>query len=264
MPRHFIIGCQRSGTTMLEGVLRAHPDYNYFWGEHKDETKFNKFLGRGESSYDQTKYFFCYTEKLIGYRIPELTCSQDILDLATIPGNKVVGIIRHPLDALISMLKMEWVAHYAVQQLDYSLNGCYGRRGCYQSPEYHDFLVKNQEKIKKCINAGLPLESACYVWLLTSYRVEHPTVIKIKYEDFVSDVKNQLISLFNKLNLSPIDLNKYFEKKQKQDGGYANSDFSKIPNAGSIGKNRHLLSKDFYKIIKDIVGERAEELGYEL
>ena len=264
MSRHFVIGCQRSGTTMLEGVLRAHPDYHYFWGEHRDETKINKFLGRGESSYDQTKYFFCYSEKLIGYRIPELTCSQDILDLADIPGNKIVGIIRHPIDVIVSMLKMKWVSFYALQQLDYTINGCYGRRGCFQSPEFQDILIKHHNKIKKVIEINLPLEAACYVWLLSAYRIEHPSIIKIKYEDFVKDVKNQVPDLFRKLDLSIIDIDSYFEMKQNQTGGYAKSDFSKIPNPESIGKNRHLLSKEYYKVVKDIIGERAEELGYEI
>jgi hypothetical protein len=98
----FIVGCQRSGTTMLESILNAHPDVRVIGEE-------------GRASY---KYFFNQedlaeiSDPCVGLRIP---VSTHELDRAIGHGARVLFMVRDARDVVASMHRAEQDAR--LQQL---------------------------------------------------------------------------------------------------------------------------------------------------
>ncbi|MGA3202069.1 MAG: sulfotransferase [Bryobacteraceae bacterium] len=117
----FIVGCQRSGTTLLRLVLDSHPEIRCF-----DELQSYRLLASKSS--EQT-----IRESWVGLKIPRWTEQLDSpvqLDFGLIEkadhiyeGQKILFLVRDYRDTIASMLKLKdgsesWLAHWAKPTLD--------------------------------------------------------------------------------------------------------------------------------------------------
>ncbi|PYJ52771.1 MAG: hypothetical protein DME83_04365, partial [Verrucomicrobia bacterium] len=86
------MGCQRSGSTLLESVFNAHPEVHVV-GEEQGEA-YRYF--REPSKLDEL------SKELIGLRIPAATHSVKHA-IEKFPGTRVLFTLRDPRDVVVSM-----------------------------------------------------------------------------------------------------------------------------------------------------------------
>ena len=91
-----IMGCQRSGSTLLESVFNAHPEVHVV-GEEQGEA-YRYF--REPSKLDEL------SKELIGLRIPAATHSVKHA-IEKFPGTRVLFTLRDPRDVVVSMRNLE-------------------------------------------------------------------------------------------------------------------------------------------------------------
>ncbi len=93
-----IMGCQRSGSTLLESIFNAHPDVHVV----------------GEENWDAYKYFDTphalndFPEPVIGLRIPAATHRIDYA-VKAFPQARVLFTMRDPRDVVTSMRKLLFI-----------------------------------------------------------------------------------------------------------------------------------------------------------
>lgn len=139
MQRIFLVGCPRSGTTILQSLLAAHPEiisfpetkfFHYLWTDklsdklprrlrdffykeiHRPDLYDESEIRRPYSALERIKWFIQILDRLAREsnvdiwleKTPEhIYFAQEILNV--LPGAKYIHIIRNPLDTIASMRK---------------------------------------------------------------------------------------------------------------------------------------------------------------
>lgn len=182
----FIVGCVRSGTTILRLMLNQSPwvdmigefEYGYMWGRQDDMAKYRQLLGRDraylKAEHKTTIPDFADHTRVVRELFRELA-SQDKIPGASVHNNfhllpeafplaKFIHIVRDPRDVANSIVRMGWSgnAWHASKKWNKAINNWHkltyqvGRDQCLEI-RYED-LVKNPDIVlgKVCYFLGIP------------------------------------------------------------------------------------------------------------
>lgn len=182
--RFFIVGCQRSGTTLLRLILECHAHVFCY-----DEMHAYDVLMKGEEQHSGP-------ESLIGFKIPRWTeqLLQDTLWDEGLPGScpsfyhgeKLLFLIRDPRDSVASMYKLgsvgaRWVEMWPARILlrkilrDGSFRAMYaedlarvGQSECFLAATAAFYWIYKNSAFLQYRKAGLPVHGVRYEELVTN------------------------------------------------------------------------------------------------
>lgn len=204
MDRFFISGCQRSGTTLLRLILESHPNIQCY-----DEGLGYDIL-INESKGDGKEFLVKEGATLSGFKVPRFAEQLTWIefsdpDYGVFPSfyqdQKVIHVIRNPLDVVGSMMKLKtndetsWLDQY----------GCSILQALIQHPNISAVYKNKYVAIER---QGLPvhLVGALY-WEIKNQGflelLEHnKPVCAVRYESLVSSPKIELLKLSQFLEVS--------------------------------------------------------------
>ena len=252
---HCIFGCQRSGTTLLESLLRVHPAYTSFFGEV------------GRASYKCAKYLASPSGGLVGLKLPQLTATAAVPIVVARTDCRAIVIVRHPLDVVASMKRIGWLKSQPGKQLGGSIWGTGGYVGAVHCKDYQGSLrwirdamvVARQWKLKKWD----PVAAAAWVWRLAAHRWHLPGVIQVSYEDLVKANPKHLVTMQRVLGLRALPGEELLSLKEKQrTSTFAHTDYRAPLYSRSVGRWVKELTGAEVKTVWSICGPTAEEIGY--
>lgn len=182
-PDFFIVGAQRSGTTSLYELLRAHPQV--FMSAHKEPHYFSKdrlrldadFVVRSESAY-LNLFDRAPNAQLCGEASPSYLWHPDAAEriYAQQPHAKIIAILRHPIDRAFSQYRMDLAD---------------GMRPV----SFYDAIQRACQRGEKVYGTGeLYVELGLYAEQLTRYVKVFPRVrvLLLDFRDLVSDARTLL------------------------------------------------------------------------
>ena len=222
----FIIGCGRSGTSLLGKLLAIHPGVSYIcerydlWAAINPVTDFNQLYSRGEchclldacSATSTTKLRF---RRLMsppsGFTLVEKSPINALrigfLEAVT-PGSRFVHIIRDGVNVAYSIEQKAGLTRrlalreplnnwWGVGDVKWTVLKQDGRAASYYPDEVHQLTTDAQ--------------CGAYEWLLSLREVNAwrarlgPRLIELRLDDLISDPRKILESVIDALSLSPCD-----------------------------------------------------------
>lgn len=117
--RILIIGFQRSGTSILNKLIRGHPNVQWMFHEETLMKHPEKHLQNTILPHRKVNVNRHWGEKVPYNNLRALKngCRMSIIDYATkwnqyyLPKARVVNIVRHPYDVALSSVSMKWVTN---------------------------------------------------------------------------------------------------------------------------------------------------------
>ena len=205
LPNFIIIGAAKSATTTLTTILSKHPDifiskpkepkvfgryYNTGWDWYASrfsEGQDSALRGEGSTMYTSQMKAFENTPELMHQYLPKL---------------KLIYIVRHPLDRIVS----QW-RHYRGRHSD--------------CPDFSDFM--DSKKLRRLI-----IGCSMYYQQLSRFREFYPDkqIHCMTFEDLLSDPKKSLRSTLKFLGVKP-KIKKLLN---------ANGDLPRVNEAGDKGR----------------------------
>jgi len=266
----YIIGCQRSGTTLLRLILDSHTkisciDETRAYDLLSDSTKINQILKNEQNS------------GWIGFKIPRFTeqiTNQTLYDYGLsspishfYQNEPLIFIVRDCRDTICSMRNLKgqdntsWLNAWGIQILNYWIK---------QSPE---FKKKFEIEIQKVQNSKYhDISSAALYWKFKNmsyftYQNLGLPIIKIHYEELVTNPKPIIQKLIDFLNLKWEDslMNHHTLNHSEVDviGITIGSTDARMPiSTFHIGQYLKELDHDQLKEISSIAGDMMKLFGY--
>ena len=191
----FIIGCQRSGTTMLDGIFR-HSDQITAYGE--------RFAALGDGWRLRPVgniYYLISRSKTPIIEFKPLNDAQNIdCILKAYRRAKVIWVYRNFLDVANSMVE-KW-GDLQIKQLQQIAIDKYSNRGVAALGER--LSSKNRELAKKLSTQNpSAYDAAAYIWLIRNSLYferqldSNPNVMLCQYEDMVKEPEHCIQRIFN-------------------------------------------------------------------
>lgn len=192
----FVLGRQRSGTTMLMHIFHRHPDMLVL-DEHRNSPAFADYRLRGADTIrsllgEATFPFVCLKPICDSHRIREL--------YREFPGGHYIWVYRDFEDVANSSLRKFDVATRAIRLV------CTGRPGGGWFDE--GVSPRIREVLRQVYRPDLPdFDLACLIWwarnrlLIESGLAGQPGVTAVKYEALVSDPSRMLDWLFRRIDI---------------------------------------------------------------
>jgi protein-tyrosine sulfotransferase len=240
-----IVGCQRSGTTMLESVLNAHPKVRVIGEE-------------GRASY---KYFWNeadlseLSEEWVGLRIP---VSTHEMERAVDYGARVLFMLRDARDVVASMHvaradKEPWIAVHAHHEIHNALHNLPGRSELALQQLYDEIEDRSDVRF------------AAFLWALKNRyiplyaRSPLPTKI-VRYEVLVAQPEPYLRQICEHLGLDWSDL--LLEHGKYNTGKWGGTDKTEAMHERSIEAFKTRLTMEQRRQIHSVISADMEMLGY--
>lgn len=236
-----IVGCGRSGTSILGELFEHIPGYDYMFEPQFSELK-NAKPAKGKAlavkvpKGDEDK------------RTPGLAFNIDEI-LSLIPNNKFIFIVRHPLDAICSLkpgISENWSHN--------------------PKPPKHEELQANLPIEEQCAHHWNYINSVGYTEL--AKRVEN--VLIVRYEDLVAKPHKTAEKILEHIGVHPHEISKELEdytskvqnKTKKSYHAKHQSHWYRDDHKKRVAHWKKDLSKDEAKRAWNIVGDTAMEFGY--
>jgi hypothetical protein len=247
----FIVGCQRSGTTMLEAILNAHPkvhvvgeekrtSYKYLWNE----------IDLAELS-----------DEYVGLRIPAAT--HQVYQAVKHEGARVLFCLRDPRDVATSMLRtakrdLSWLARQA-----HGEQGEIKRTMSYLADRAD--MEKRLEQLYEEIDDQSDVRFAAFLWALKNRYIPMyaqsslPTKV-VRYEVLVSEPEAYLPQICDHLGLEWSD--HLLEHGTHNTGEWGGTDKTEPIHGRSIEAFRDRLSIEDRRKIHRLIQLDMEMHGY--
>jgi len=268
----FILGCQRTGTTLVRFILESHTKISCV-DEHRaypilqDEKLLKKEINSN------------IRKKWIGFKTPRIT--EQLLEpfLADVginfriqnnfKGIPTVFVVRNVLDTITSMSTLDqegisWLKRWALRTIDF-----WSKTNPYFLEHYNrELKILKTTKYKDLMAGALywKFKTASYF----DYKKNSIPIIKIEYEDLVSEKKKTIIKgILDFLNLkwedSVLSHEKLSHAETDKKGITVGDNDSKIPiNDSSVGRYKKFLKpKEISEILK-MTNDLMRELNYKL
>jgi len=257
----FIVGCGRSGTTLLRTLLKRHPAIaipleslfiiDYLRVQDRYDLKYLNLLVINEPEIEEwgisvsaedlldsvsvprmiSKLHEIYAESKgksrWGQKTPRFVRYMDLLG-KNFPSSKVIHMVRDPRAVVSSLIQSD----------------------VHQSNAYH-----GSHRWTMDVRAGL------------TYELTHSSrVLRLFYEDLVTEPEDVLKAVFEFLEMDSAGLTISGEKKtQEYSDFYKNihANLERSPSPAFIDKWKQHLSSEEVLIVEGICGELMGELGYE-
>jgi len=262
----FILGCQRSGTTLVRLILESHSKISCF-----DEPDCYKLLQNYQTLIQKDK-------KILGFKTPVITeqmnwpffsdASLDFIIENKFQDAPKIFLIRDVRDTISSMktLKQGSTTWYQIWPQK-SIN--------FWKFTIPDFKTKYSKDLKKISTSkNKLLASASFYWKyktdsIFEYEKNTSTVIRVLYEDLVNNKKNSIKKIIEFLNLDWEDDLLHHEKKKHKltdkKGITVGNTNTKLPIFNkSVGRYQKDFSSSEIDEIWNISGDLMEKLGFKL
>jgi len=256
LPRVFVLGCQRSGTTLMRLVLNSHPNIHCY-GEIK---------GYGVLEGNRPWDDFPQEIRAVGFQLPiwtELFVEYDCIRQHLRPQDNVVFMLRDVLSVVASMKKVSdkskvkgaWMQREIVSRLNDWLKD--QARGLQRN--YGEVL----ERAK-----GHPHEDvirAAVYWQYKTGAFFQMEALPVYYNSFVHDPAPTLRKVMEMMRLSWSDqLLEHHKKKHDETGknGWAmgGTDSARPIDLTSVDKWRDVLSQGEIGAILNVAGDMDQKL----
>jgi hypothetical protein len=263
MERFFIIGCQRTGTTLLRLVLECHAEIACY-----DERRAYKILSEGVAAPPAGK-------RRVGFKIPRWTeqlgnatlCDEGLEEKAAgfYRGEPILFLLRDARDTVASMLKLKvgaqsWLEVYGPAILEAKM----------RQPAFRRRYGREIAQLRASGNA-LALVGALYWKFKTQayfdYRDWGWPVCGIPYEGLVVDPESHLRRVVAFLRLAwdaSLLEHPRFPHGELFSGGatVGNTDPTRAIHADSVGQWQHLIGASDAAAVLDLAGDVQERLRY--
>lgn len=267
----FILGCQRSGTTLIRLILDSHSQIHCF-----DEYKSYSLLANKLSLDEELKKY--KNKKLIGFKTPAYTEQMDYSVLIdprkflqvknTFYDSKMIFVYRDVRDVISSMNEYvkgnggSWLETQALRIINFWIENKFDF-----IKKYNAELAKLEESKNNNIVAG------AIFWkikndFMFSYETKRP-LLKIKYEELCSSPRREITKICSFLNVPLEDTLLHHEKVKhdevNEDGITVGEVNSKLPIFNdSIGRYENdLLPEEVNKIL-EITYDLMKKLEYKI
>jgi hypothetical protein len=170
----FVLGCQRSGTTLLYMLISSHPLVN---GNNEDEVNYSFPSLNLTLHHAKRGKYICYK---LPTKTPELKIIQN-----EYKHSKIFWIVRHPYSVISSMRSL--IMPRTGKNWLITIGGMELKRHAVMFPEIVDIDVENLDEIS--------LGAYIYKYkVLTFQKYEERglNIFLVKFEDLVNDVKETL------------------------------------------------------------------------
>jgi len=272
--KFFIIGCQRSGTTMLRLILESHSfisckDEPVCYEILSDPNKIQKLLIQEKG------------KKWQGFKIPRFSEQLDrtkIFDYGTpnvsepfsnfYDNNPLIFIVRDVRDVVCSMIELKaknksWIDKWGIPIVKYWINN---------SNEFRDRFPSEILLLKK-LNFS-EFATGAFFWKYKNdayfrYSKLNFPLIKNRYEDFVKNPRPFLESIMNFLDLEWEDsLLKHYtlEHSETDENGFAigSTDSNRPISSFHVGRYKEELTNEQIEDIISISGDMMKSFGYKI
>jgi protein-tyrosine sulfotransferase len=250
-----IVGCQRSGSTLLESIFAAHPLVRVIGEEN----------WKSYSYFDDRKKLAEFPEKFIGLRIPAATPALNYI-IAAYPDAKVLFTLRDPRDVVTSMRKLQmepfghgkntsWLETIAQPQIENCLK--YLPDGKRWKAALHS--VRQNTNDKNDVRFG----GLCWMVKNSFLELYQRSVIKteiVRYESLIGDPEQYLRPLCDFLDLEWSD--RVLEHQKYVSGMWAGTNKGEEIHRRSIGAYKYHLSLEERRSLYSVIQGEMEKHGY--
>lgn len=243
-----ILGCQRSGTTLIYLILNAHPQVKGI-----DETETNYSFPHQSVLYNNSKnnYLTCL-------KLPNQTFNLKYI-IQHFPQTKIIWPIRNPYKVVSSMRSFaiqgkakqgNWLKFFAQQEL-LSLSDFF--------PEIKTWDLTNLDEVSL----------GAYIWKYKNYALEqyketNLDVLVFKYEDLLDNSRKVIGEMLNFVGLNWDDIvfnhHKYYNDDAKR---YPGGTRGARPINGSKKERQLNLSEREIELVTSICQEQMITYGYQ-
>lgn len=267
----FILGCQRTGTTLVRFILESHSKISCV-DEHRayvilqDEKLLKKEINSNLG------------KKWLGFKTPRITeqmlepfLADTGINFRTennFKGTPIVFLVRNVLDTITSMSTLEqegisWLKRWALRTTDFWSK---------TNPYFLEQYKREIKFLKTAKNKDLVAGALCWKYKTASYfnyKKNSIPVTLIHYEDLVSNKKRTIKAILDFLNLkwedSVLSHEKLSHAETDEKGITVGNNDSKIPiNASSVDRYKKFLKpKEISEILK-ITEDLMTELNYKV
>jgi hypothetical protein len=250
--KFIILGCQRSGTTLLGMALQAHPDIELI--EENNPCFHTQYALTKQINLSAVKEYSSTDRKLTGFKAPRDSHRTEEI-VFNVPLTRILWISRDIYQVVASMISLRmgtnitWAIAFAPKEI---IKYLYTEKSDYKIAELYQWALSQQNTRKKSI----ALASVCW---LTKQRSERKSIARwpelisrVSYSELVSSPKDTLVHLLDFLEIDwhPAVLDHSSILSGSRPGG---STTTRSIHSDSINKWKNELSGEELKLIDMIV-----------
>jgi len=267
----FILGCQRTGTTLMRLILESHSKISCVDENRAYPILSDQKLLNNERKKNQNKEWLCFKTPRITEQMSEPFLADVGINFRTpntYKGSPVIFMIRNVLDTITSMKTLDqdglsWLHRWAEKTIDFWSQTTPGFKKRYKRELKILKTTKNKENVVGAIYWKHKTSS------YFSYVNESVPIIKIHYEDLVKEKKFQIKQVLGFLKLdwedSVLSHEKHHHTETNSSGITVGKNDTKIPiTDSSVGRYKKFLKRNEISEILDVTSDLTTKLSYNL
>jgi len=265
----FILGCQRTGTTLMRLILESHSKISCVDEHRAYEILSDKKLLNEELEKNQRKDWLCFKTPRITEQMTEPFLADIGINFRTqnnYKGSPIVFMNRNVLDTVASMKTLDqegiiWLERWGKKTIDFWCDTTPGFKKLFKK----ELQVLEKAKHKQSVAGAIYWKYktlACF-----NYESDSIPIIKIRYEDLVNNKKTIINQVLDFLKLdwedSVLSHEKIPHAETDSEGITVGNNDTKIPiNAASVNRYKKLLQKNEVAEILDVTRDLMTKLNY--